>query len=196
MSEQEPTLTPEEALLALKKQADELRISYHPSIKLATLQDKVDTELALLAETDNTPSPPTQESIVEKPKVKVETEGEKRMRLKKDAQRLIRVQITCMNPSKKDYSGEIFSAGNRLVPTIKQFIPYNAENGWHVANILLGVIRERKCQVFTTVVDAQGRKHRKGRLIPEFAIQELPPLTQEELDELAAVQAANKSLED
>ena len=184
-------------LEALKKQADELKITYHPSIGLNALQEKVNTELDLLNETANTPIPTPTVEPEPVPVAIPETEGEMRMRMKKHAQKKIRVRITCMNPNKKDYAGEIFSAGNRVVPTIKQFIPYNAgEEGWHVSNIILGVLRGRQCQVFNTITDKQGRKHRKGKLIREFAIEELPSLTQIELDALAATQAATKSLED
>jgi hypothetical protein len=45
------------------------------------------------------------------------------------------------------------------------------------------------------VPDSRGNKVRKGKLIKEFAIEELPPLTKEELAELAQRQAMSKSVD-
>ena len=54
---------------------------------------------------------------------------------------------------------------------------------------------QRQCQVFTTVRDRRGNASRKGKLIKEFSIEVLDPLTEDELKELAQRQAMSKSVE-
>ena len=108
---------------------------------------------------------------------------------KADALRLIRIRLQCMNPAKKEWEGEIISVGNSVVGTVKKYIPFNADEGWHVPRILLDTLQDRQCQVFTTVKSKNGINVRKGKLIKEFAIEILPPLTQDELKELAQRQA-------
>ena len=49
--------------------------------------------------------------------------------------------------------------------------------------------------MFYTATDARGNKVRKGKLIKEFAIEVLPPLTKEELEELARRQAMAKAID-
>ena len=51
------------------------------------------------------------------------------------------------------------------------------------------MIEERKCSVFYTHTSSNGAKTRKSKLVPEFSIDILPPLTGEELRNLARQQA-------
>jgi hypothetical protein len=188
MSEQtqdnDTQVTTQDELAALKARADMMGVSYHPSIGLEKLRDKVNAAVNGEAEKPETP--------VEQPKAagaQVETEGQKAKRLKDEAHKLVRVRLTCMNPAKKEWPGEIISVGNAVVGSVSKYIPFNAEEGWHIPNIILQHLRERQCQVFHTVQDSRGNKTRKGKLIREFAIEELEPLTQEELHDLAQRQA-------
>lgn len=173
--------TPDE-LAALKKRADMMGISYHPSIGLEKLREKVNAALS---------DEPVEETKV----TKGETEGQKRKRLADEAAKLVRIRVTCMNPIKKEWDGEIITAGNSAVGSFKKYIPFNADEGWHVPNIIYQQLLQRECQVFTTQRDEKGNQYRKGKLIKEFAIEVLPPLTQEELDELARRQAMSKSID-
>jgi hypothetical protein len=100
-----------------------------------------------------------------------------------------------MNPAKKEWDGEIIAVGNSAVGTIKKYIPFNADEGWHVPKIIYDALVDRQCQVFTTVKDSRGNNLRKGKLIKEFSIEILPPLTKEELEELARRQALSRSID-
>ena len=164
-------------LAALKARADMLGISYHPSIGVDKLREKVDDESA---------------AVVEEAK---ETEAAKRLRLRNEAARLVRIRLVCMNPNKKEWDGEIITAGNAGVGTYKKYIPFNAEEGWHVPNIIYQQLLHRECQIFVTVRDSRGNKTRVGKMIREFAIEVLPQLTQEELDDLAHRQAMAKAID-
>lgn len=176
--------TPDE-LSVLKNRADMLGVKYHPSISLEKLREKVKAAIE-----------GSKEEVEEPVKAaEVESEHAKKMRLRNEAAKLIRIRITCMNPNKKEWEGEIITAGNSAVGTYKKMIPFNTDEGYHVPNIIYQQLVERQCQVFTTVTDSRGNKHRKGKLIKEFAIEVLPQLTQEELDELARRQAMSKSVD-
>lgn len=117
-----------------------------------------------------------------------ETDQSIAMKAYQEANKLIRVRLTCMNPSKKDWDGEIITVGNSVIPTIRKYVPFNVES-YHLPSILLDVLKDRMYQTFVTV--GSGNSERKeAKLMNEFAIQILPDLTQDELDDLAQTQAA------
>lgn len=176
----------QDELQTLKDRANLLGVKFHPSISLEKLREKV------LAATTGEAS---FEEKTEPAETVEETISQKRTRLKREALALVRVRITCMNPAKSEWEGEIVTAGNSLIGSVKKFVPFNADDGWHIPRILLQQLRERQCQIFQTVTDARGNKIRKGKLIKEFAIEELPPLTPEELAELARRQAMAKAID-
>lgn len=139
---------------------------------------------------------PKQHADQESVPVEGESVAQKRMRLKRHANELIRIRVTCMNPAKKEWEGEIIGAGNNLVGTLSKYVPFGAEDGWHVPRIMYNVLRDRQAQIFITVTDPISKqKVRKGKLIKEFAIEVLEPLTSDELAELAARQAATRAID-
>lgn len=193
MSDTDNEQTPEvvvDELAALKARADQLNLTYHPSIGLEKLREKVN---AAINSTDpvetKDPEPTAATAVVE------ESLSERRMRLRRESNELVRVRVTCMNPAKKEWEGEMISAGNTTIGTFTKFIPFNTDEGWHVPRIILRQMQERMCQIFTTTRDSRGNSVRKGKLIREFAIEIMPPLTVEELKELALKQTATKSIE-
>ena len=171
----------------LKIRAEKLGVKFHPSISADKLREKIK---AAQAEGEG--------SVGEQPEVKSATDTDeespaaKKLHLKREGLKLVRVRITCMNPTKKEWEGEIFTVSNNAVGTVKRYVPYNVEDGWHVEQILLNQLRERQCQIFVTDKDSRGNKIRKGKLIREFAIEVLDPLTEEELRDLAQRQAMAK----
>lgn len=105
---------------------------------------------------------------------------------------LRRVRIQCMNPAKREWPGEIISVGNSKHGTFKKFIPFNGEP-YHIPQIIYDALKDRKCTLFRTVRDERGNEKREGYLADEFSIQDLPPLTDKELDELRAKQRMAKN---
>ena len=176
----------QDELKSLKKRADLLGIKYHPSISLEKLRDKVNGAMEDKDIEDETPSEDAP---------KKESPLELRKRLKKEALKLVRIRLTCMNPAKKDWDGEIIATGNTYIGTVKKYIPFNAPEGWYVPHILYEVLRDRMFQNFVTVKLPGGLSHRQGRLEKEFAIEVLPDLEEEELKELARRQAMSKAID-
>lgn len=168
----------------LKSRAEKLGVKFHPSISAEKLREKIKAHQAD-GEGETGETEPKAEDTIENPSLK-------KLRLKREALKLVRVRITCMNPAKKEWEGEIITVANNAVGTVKRYVPFNTEDGWHVEHILLEQLRQRQCQIFVTEKDSRGNKVRKGKLIREFAIEVLEPLTEEELAELAQRQAMAK----
>ena len=185
-NEVQSQVTAQDELNALKSRADMMGISYHPSIGLEKLREKVNAALTGAAEKTEEPA------VVD---LTAETEGQRNSRLKKEASKLVRVRVTCMNPAKKEWEGEIFSVGNAVVGSFTKYVPFNIDEGWHIPQMIYQMIKDRECQIFYTITDSRGNKTRKGKLVKEFSVEVLPPLTKEELQELAQRQAMSNSIE-
>jgi hypothetical protein len=167
-------------LEAAKSQATALGVSYHPSIGLEKLQEKI----ASAIEENEAPA-----EIVEAPvkAAKKLSEAEIKLAVRKKATALHRVIITSMNPNKSQWQGEVFTTGNAAVPTIKRMVPFGVE--WHVEDMLLNMIEERQFQSFSTKKGPGGTVVNTSGLIKEFAVNRLAPLTEKEIKELAQRQA-------
>lgn len=182
---QDDDLVPDELTL-LKKRADMVGLSYHPSIGVASLKAKLEAHLA--GEKPEAAAEPTAEKVS-----KAATEAQLRKTLNDEARRLVRLRITNLNPAKKDLHGEIFTVANDYIGIVKKFIPYGevTEDGYHVENVIYEQMKARKFLQIKTRKDPQrpGNMLISQKWVPEFALEVLPQLTKEELDELARVQA-------
>ena len=163
----------EDELTVLKRQADIMGVRYHPSIGVEALRTKLEEARAKTENEDR-----AKNAAVNQLK-SAEAEKLKRIRA---ARELVRVRITCMNPLKKEYEGELFSVGNSEIPTITKFVQFERE--YHVPRIMLNMIRNKKYQMFVEERTPGGGKIKRGKLVREYAVEELPPLTAAELQEL------------
>ena len=170
----------------LKHRADLLGISYHPNIGEKKLLERINAKLdEKTPETGVTADEIVTTNKVTKPHV--DPEKQKLIQAKQKALQLVRCRITCMDPAKKEYEGEIFCAGNALIGTVKKYVPY--ETVWHVPRIILNMIKARQYQTFYTEKLPNGLKAKRGKLVRAYAVEELPPLTPKELQELRQRQA-------
>jgi hypothetical protein len=178
----------------LKAQAAQMGISYKGNIGVDSLKARIK---AKLEGTDTAEEPEEAEDAPQaKPLTKAQVEQATREKQNKEELKLIRVRIACLNPAKAQLQGEIITVANKYVGTVRKFIPFGeaSDAGYHVPAILL---RELKARQFNSVKTTKGDKGQivvNQRLVPEFAIEELEPLTQEELDKLAATQMAAAGL--
>lgn len=168
----------QDELTTLKARADKLKIPYSNNIGVETLREKINAVL----------------EKQEAPKNPVISEREK---IIKDAMRLIRCKIVCLNPSKKDLNGEIFTVANDVIGKVSKFVPYTspASDSWHLPNIIVQFLKSKKYADIRMPKNKDQRQFTvKYDLVPEFNIIELPPLTKEELAKLAAAQKAAGSV--
>lgn len=117
---------------------------------------------------------------------------EQRLELSK----LVRIQIACVNPNKAGLPGEIFAVHNDVVGTMKKFVPYNeAGEAYHVPMMLLKFLKRKK---FLQIKQPPkgSRASATTKLVPEFAITILDPLTEKEIKDLARAQGAAEAADE
>lgn len=189
----------------LKQRARTLNIQFHPSIGLDKLREKINLAIRKGGPVDdieieggiqnlehvrgeagkNYSMEELESGYANRAKdARPLTKAEIRNQAIKEATRLVRVRITCLNPNKRDWPGEIFTISNSFVGTHRKFVPFNNSEPYHIPNIILQAIQERQCQIFVNGVDSRGQKAKQARLVKEFGVEVLPPLTIEELQEL------------
>lgn len=178
---EEPT---QDELTVLKERAKQLGLTFHPNIGLDTLRERVNA--AIQGQKENLEKEGENCTPEEAIPVK-ESRNEYRKRKRLEAAELVRIRVTCMNPHKSAYEGEIFTAGNAVVGTFRKYVAFNVE--WHVPRIIYLFMTNKEFQHFYTTKDSKGRKVQRGKLVKEFAIEVLPPLTPDELKDLAQRQA-------
>jgi hypothetical protein len=124
---------------------------------------------------------------------KAQMESKIRMALQAEMLALVRVRVTNMNPAKAELRGEIFSVQNKYLGKVAKFIPYGeaGEAGYHIPKILLLELQEKKFNQIKTRPGTDKREvHVEQRMVKEFAIEILPPLTDAELEQLKMSQLA------
>jgi len=173
-------------LQSLKETATKLGITFSGNIGVASLLAKIDAFKELNAAKAAEPElvVPTVEYTAP------ESQAALAQRKRKEANKLVRIVVTCMNPNKKAMTGEYFSVSNALIGTVKKFVQFDAEEGWHVPAVIVNHLRERRCQIFIPSKTTSGKKIMKGKSIKEFNVAVLPPLTDKEMSALAARQTA------
>lgn len=173
-------------LETLKAQADVMGIKYSENIGVETLRKRIADRLGN-ADTKNAEEEYTEEAS--KPVAK--TRDIKAIR--DDALKLIRVRVVPMDSNKRDYHGDVFSAGNNAVPTVKRYIPFNEIT--HIENILYKQLKAKKYLYFVSKKHPNGVESRESRSANAYNIEVLPPLTPAELEELKKSQLMRGSID-
>jgi len=172
-------------LESLKEQAKELGISFSPNIGLKALQDKVNLALA---KTNNEPK--------EEPK-EVNSDVMKTLSGMRAATRLHRVIVNCLHPDKVNYKVELISVGNTKYGFVTRAIPFGTP--WHVEEIIYQYLKN-KIFYHTTVKDVRENGIIKKVIIHTkknmYEVKDLPPLTPEEIEQLALDQSASGRIRD
>jgi hypothetical protein len=177
----------------LLERAKTMGLKVSGNIGLDTLREKVKAAIEGRPEASDDSDEPAATDAPMK-----ETRAQMVERIQKEAMKLIRVRITCMNPAKTEYTGEFFCVANRFIGEVKKFIPYGngfTDNGYHIPHVLYEEMKSRKF----TQIKTQRRNGidvivpEELREVPEFSIEVLPPLTVEELNDLKIQQAQSGS---
>lgn len=187
----------QDELSSLKERAISMGISFSNNIGVDALKQKINDKLL-----DNA-SPESDTVIVADDEVdqytlplnEVTDQAILRERMYKENMYLVRCRITNLNPLKKDVTGEWVTVHNKFLGTVRKLIPFgeSTDNGYHIPKILLEVLKERK---FLSMKRKRGNDNGapEQQWVKEFAIEELPPLTKEELEQLARQQAAARGM--
>lgn len=177
--------TPE--IKALQEKCDELGIKYHHMHGEQKLRELIDAH-----EVESAPE------IPEEPVVPIPAEQFRRERQayhKKEANRLVRCRIQCLDPQKKDWPGEMISVGSAKLGTFKKYVPFNTGQPWHVPKIIFDMLKERQCSFWYTYTNKLGHKLRRAKQGNAFALEVLPPLTPEELKNMSVEQRQREGMD-
>lgn len=176
-------MTDSEELSKLRNRAKLLGIKHYHVMSEDSLKEKI--QLALLEDAANDLDNLTTADDVEA--------------RRKEMLRLVRCRITNMNPACKDIPGTVITVHSDTTGTVKKFIPFDpafSMEGYHIPNIILNYMKEK------TFLSHTVKKRKLGvgeeivsKWIKEYAIEELPPLTYEELSALAQRQQATQAVE-
>lgn len=193
--EDEVALAPLDELAMLKERAKLMGISISGNIGIDALKKKIEHHLAGKKEEADEPANLSVGSNAPRKKSKAEQEQDLREQLWADEMALVRCRIYNMNPSKRDLHGEIITVANRFVGTVRKFIPFGeaTDNGYHIPKIIFNDLKARQFQSITTKT-VNGKIEVKTRMVPEYNIEVMPPLSAEELQELALKQEAAERL--
>lgn len=194
--EVEEVVQPDE-METLKERAKQMGIKHHPSIGLDKLRDKVNDTLKPKAEDTEPAIKATKVPEIKGAKAKtvLQLKQEHNTRLRKDALRLVRVIVVCMSPNKKDWPGEIFTVSNSIIGTVKKYVPFNTDIGYHIPYIIYEQLISRQYQAFVKTKMANGQTKTTPKMLSEFNVQLLSPLTKTEMGELKTQQALNHSID-
>lgn len=179
----------------LRAQAEELGVKYHHMAGEAKIQAAIDAHIEKATKTEAVegfdhpvnPRHVNEDGLIV-PMTSEEFRKDTLSDRKKILNRLVRCRITCMNPAKKAWEGEIISVGSAKNGTFKKFIPFDGRE-YHIPNVIYEELKSRQYTVFHTVRNERGQEVKKGRLVNEFSIDVLPPLTPKELEKLRKEQA-------
>lgn len=149
------------------------------------------TDEFVKAQFESSKAPAPAEPVVEKSQMTLREE------IYREEMKLVRIRLTNMDDKDSKLEGDFYSVSNEYIGDVSKFIPYGdkTEAGYHVPNCIYKMLRDQKyVQFYTTTVD--GRTVNRNRLARKFAIEILPPLTKDELRDLAQRQLASGNLED
>jgi hypothetical protein len=167
----------------LKLQADKLGIKYSPNIGQSKLQDRI--KEAIIAK-------------VSKPAVLdaslPETYEQRRARKRKEATELVRIKVTCFDPTMKKRAGTYIMASNNLVGTIRKFIQFNKP--WFMPRMLVNTMKESKYQGWVEGKTEYGITRMISSMENRYNVVLMPQITPKELDAIKKRQTVTNSLED
>lgn len=182
-------------LALLKQRAKIMGIAFSNNISLETLKERIRQKM----ENESVqPSAADEDDQAEIPQAApVQTQKTKkqslRQRLYEENMKLVRLRITNLDPKKRELPGEIFTIANEYLGTVRKFIPYGSatDNGYHVPYCIYKALRKRQfVSISTRKKQGSDQTIVEQRLVAEFALEVLPPLTPKEIATLAASQAA------
>lgn len=184
--------TPDELTL-LKQRATALGVSFNPRIGLEALREKVRAAI------EDDAKPAAEEAAAATETLSpMKRQMAIRQEMKREKTKLVRVRISCLNPAKAEWPGEIITVINKYMGSIKKFVPFGeqTDDGYHIPQVIYDELKARQFNQIKVRKDrTTGRDIITQRWVPEFNLEVLPPLTKEELAELATAQAAAGTVE-
>lgn len=144
------------------------------------------------------PKTPTTEDLLQMNPEEIEDKNLRRQVIRAQALRLVRVKIQNLDPNDSALSGAIISLQNKYTGKVAKYVPFGeeSENGYHIPWMMYEHLKQWKFPLRKEVKGGRfGVKTYKTVMVPKFNVELLPPLTVEELQELAKHQRASQSID-
>lgn len=181
-------------IVILKERATRLGIKFSPNIGEDALAKKIEDHntktQGLLADSEGALN------MGEGEAVKPLTDAQKRAEARMNANKLVRVNVHPNDPMRQQLRGELVWAGNLQVGTIGKYVPFGTSKGYHVPKIILDVLKDRMFTAFVIRKDKYGNDVPRAVQRRAYTIEELPPLSQKEIDKIATRQLAMRTWEE
>jgi hypothetical protein len=195
VDDSDDVVAPVDELALLKQRAKMMGIAFSNNISLDTLKERIrqrmENEVVQAA-----PAEPEEDFPAVVPAAPMSPAAKKqslRDRIYKENMKLIRLRITNLDPKKRELPGEIFTVANEYLGTVRKFIPFGSvtDSGYHVPYCIYKMLKKRQfLSISTRKIPGTDKTTIEQRLVAEFALEVLPPLTPQEIAKLAASQAA------
>ena len=196
-NETEAVVTKDE-LSMLKDRANVMGVPFSNNIGIDALRKRIDDKLAGM-NTEEVPEAETNAFTGTTTNTEVGSKAVTptlRQYLFDENMKMVRVKITNLDPKKREWPGEIKTVANKYIGTVRKFIPFGdaTDEGYHIPNCILKMLKRCKYQDIK-VIKKNGKETVTSRWVSEYAIELLPPLSQEELRQLATAQQAVGSVD-
>lgn len=122
----------------------------------------------------------------------------RRQVIRAQALRLVRVKIQNLDPNDAALSGAIISLQNKYTGKVAKYVPYGeeSENGYHIPWMMYEHLKQWKFPLRKEQKGGRfGVKTYKTVMVNKFNIEILPPLTIDEIKQLANHQRAAQSID-
>lgn len=168
-----------------KQEAEKLALSYPNNIPTEKLIALVQSTIKTRAEAHNNTSTRGLNKSIGRLAPEVQS-------MQDTATSLVRFRLTVLDPNKRSATGIFISAGNDNLAPIKRMIPFNVPV-WHAERIIVEHLKNIKYTAlqsrYNDRLKASFDAPESRKLMPCFLIEELPPLTNEELANLQQLQS-------
>lgn len=146
------------------------------------------------------PVGPSVEELLEMDASQEEDPKLRRLILRAQALKLVRVRITNLDPGDAEIPGRIVTVYSKYTGKVTKLIPFGeaTEGGYHIPQILYDHLKEQKFAMRREVRgpgSAFGVKKRKTTWVKKYALEVLPPLTKEEVRAMAQRQTASQAID-
>jgi hypothetical protein len=166
-------------LEAVRAEAKELGLDYHPAMKAETIQKLIDAHK-------------NGDKDKETPEKSDPTEEELEDARLKDALALIPVTITSMDPADSSVTAVTVSVGNRKLGQITKVIPFGHK--WYMPRILVDHLKAQQFCRSSMIPVPGGLERLQTQWIQKYAIQKHPLPSPQELADLAKLQLQGNEL--
>lgn len=179
-------------LKMLRDRAKSMNIPISNNMKLENIRKRIDDHLnGKSNDAGEEDDEDGEETPAAAKKTRQQVIQEIRENLRREELALVRCQIYNLNPEKNDLRGEIITVANKYLGTVRKMVPFGeaTDGGYHIPRCIYNDLKSRKFQQKSQKKGQKGTEM-QTRMVPEYNIVVMEPLSPAEMQDLAVRQAA------